>query len=131
MPVNIGQPSGLAVNNKSQLVILHRAGRVWDEFSFNEKTNVFNRSLDVIENSTITVLDPRTGELIGEFARGLFYMPHGLSVDSEGNYWVTDVARHQVFKLDPDFKPLLVLGEKMTPGNDEKHFCKPTDVSGC
>ena len=23
-------------------------------------------------------------------------MPHGLSVDKDGNYWVTDVALHQV-----------------------------------
>jgi hypothetical protein len=23
-------------------------------------------------------------------------MPHGLSVDAEGNIWVTDVAMHQV-----------------------------------
>jgi hypothetical protein len=25
-------------------------------------------------------------------------MPHGLSVDAEGNLWVTDVAMHQVKK---------------------------------
>lgn len=25
-----------------------------------------------------------------------FYLPHGLSVDKNGNYWVTDVALHQV-----------------------------------
>ena len=25
-------------------------------------------------------------------------MPHGLSLDSAGNIWVTDVGRHQVFK---------------------------------
>lgn len=29
-----------------------------------------------------------------------FYLPHGLSVDTDGNYWVTDVALHQViFRL--------------------------------
>jgi peptidylamidoglycolate lyase len=26
----------------------------------------------------------------------LFYMPHGLTVDHEGNIWVTDVGLHQV-----------------------------------
>ena len=25
-----------------------------------------------------------------------FYLPHGLSIDKDGNYWVTDVALHQV-----------------------------------
>ena len=25
-----------------------------------------------------------------------FYMPHGLTIDPEGNFWVTDTALHQV-----------------------------------
>jgi len=25
-----------------------------------------------------------------------FYMPHGLTIDAKGNYWITDVAMHQV-----------------------------------
>ena len=25
-----------------------------------------------------------------------FFMPHGLTIDSEGNTWLTDVAMHQV-----------------------------------
>lgn len=129
VPTNIGQASGVAVNNKSELVIFHRAGRVWDQNSFDESTNVFNKNLEAISNATITVVNPSTGKLLGEYGRNLFYMPHGLSVDSEGNYWVTDVARHQVFKLNSEFKPLLVLGEKMVPGSDNKHFCKPTDVA--
>jgi peptidylamidoglycolate lyase len=110
-------------------VILHRAGRVWDQFSFKENTNIFNKTLEALPNATITILDPASGKVIGEHGRGVFYMPHGLTADSEGNYWVTDVARHQVFKLNSEFKPLLVLGEKMVPGSDEKHFCKPTDVA--
>ncbi|ELW72941.1 Peptidyl-glycine alpha-amidating monooxygenase [Tupaia chinensis] len=60
-----------------------------------------------------------------------FYLPHGLSVDKDGNYWVTDVALHQVFKLDPQGKegPLLTLGRSMQPGSDQNHFCQPTDVA--
>jgi hypothetical protein len=27
-----------------------------------------------------------------------FYMPHGLSIDTDGNLWLTDVAMHQVRK---------------------------------
>ena len=37
---------------------------------------------------------------IGNPKRGwgmsVFYMPHGLTVDSRGRFWVTDVAMHQV-----------------------------------
>ena len=56
-------------------------------------------------------------------------MPHGLTIDSQGNIWVTDVGSHQVHKLDSNFKTLLTLGEKLVPGDDNKHFCKPTDVA--
>jgi len=27
-----------------------------------------------------------------------FYMPHGLTVDGHGHFWMTDVAMHQVIK---------------------------------
>ena len=60
-----------------------------------------------------------------------FYLPHGLSTDHEGNVWLTDVALHQVFKFPAGGSdtPLLTLGEKLTPGSDKDHFCKPTDVA--
>ena len=56
-------------------------------------------------------------------------MPHGLSSDTEGNLWLTDVARHQVLKYSPNGELLFTLGEAFVPGNDAKHFCKPTDVA--
>ena len=58
-------------------------------------------------------------------------MPHGLTVDSQGNVWLTDVALHQVFKFAADGgnQPLLELGEAFVPGSDHQHFCKPADVA--
>ena len=57
-------------------------------------------------------------------------MPHGLSLDSEGNIWVTDVGRHQVLKIDPNtHEVLLEVGENMVPGSDRTHFCQPADVA--
>jgi peptidylamidoglycolate lyase len=56
-------------------------------------------------------------------------MPHGLTIDSENNVWLTDVALHQVFKFSPDGKRLLVLGEARVPGADQTHFNMPTDVA--
>jgi peptidylamidoglycolate lyase len=47
--------------------------------------------------------------------------------------WITDVAMHQVFKFARDSacvgEPMLTLGERMVPGADDAHFCKPTDVA--
>ena len=58
-------------------------------------------------------------------------MPHGLTVDSHSNVWLTDVALHQVFKFPPKggAKPLLTLGTRFEPGNDDTHFCKPSAVA--
>ena len=57
-------------------------------------------------------------------------MPHGMSIDHQGNIWVTDVALHQVMKFSPNDleNPILTLGEAFKTGSDEKHFCQPTDV---
>jgi len=42
---------------------------------------------------------------------------------------VTDVALHQIFKFSPNSDvPSLTLGEAFESGNDNSHFCKPTDV---
>ena len=34
-----------------------------------------------------------------------------------------------MFKLSSEGKVQFVLGEKFVHGNDDKHFCKPTDVA--
>jgi DNA-binding beta-propeller fold protein YncE len=130
LPAEIGQTAGLAVDAQQNLVLFHRAGREWDEYSF-DKANRFNRSLGPITNSTIAVLDSTSGKILSTHGVGHFYMPHGLTIDAEGNLWVTDVGSHQVMKLAKkrNFKPSLVLGEKLVPGSDAKHFCKPTDVA--
>ncbi|OTF83477.1 hypothetical protein BLA29_002069 [Euroglyphus maynei] len=65
-------------------------------------------------------------------------MPHGLTIDQQNHsIWLTDVAMHQVFRYSlnkSDGKkyrkqPILVLGERFKPGDDDKHFCKPTSVA--
>ncbi|KAI1721589.1 NHL repeat domain-containing protein [Ditylenchus destructor] len=124
----IGQTAGLAIDSQNNLVLFHRSARVWDQYSFT-KDNRLNKTLGAIPNATIAILDPNTGKLISEHGQNEFYMPHGLTIDSEGNYWVTDVGSHQIIKLDKSFKPVMTLGEKLVPGSDDKHFCKPTDVA--
>jgi peptidylamidoglycolate lyase len=59
----------------------------------------------------------------------MFVMPHGLSVDSGDNIWLSDVGRHQVFKFSHDGELLFELGEKRVPGTDATHFNLPTDVA--
>ncbi|VDL79070.1 unnamed protein product [Nippostrongylus brasiliensis] len=130
LPVSkaLGEISGLAINAKGQLIAFHRADREWEASSFDDK-EVFNKKLGPIKNATIAVIDPSNGKVIEEHGQNMFYMPHGVTVDDKGNVWVTDVGSHQVHKLDSSFRPVLSLGEKLVPGDDARHFCKPTDVA--
>ncbi|XP_064130582.1 peptidyl-glycine alpha-amidating monooxygenase isoform X9 [Loxodonta africana] len=126
-----GQVSGVALDPENNLVIFHRGDHVWDGNSFDSKFVYQQRGLGPIEEDTILVIDPNNAAVLHSSGKNLFYLPHGLSIDKDGNYWVTDVALHQVFKLDPNSKegPMLILGRSMQPGSDQNHFCQPTDVA--
>uniref|UniRef100_A0A2K5Y011 Peptidylglycine alpha-amidating monooxygenase n=1 Tax=Mandrillus leucophaeus TaxID=9568 RepID=A0A2K5Y011_MANLE len=126
-----GQVSGVALDPKNNLVIFHRGDHVWDGNSFDRKFVYQQIGLGPIEEDTILVIDPNNAAVLQSSGKNLFYLPHGLSIDKDGNYWVTDVALHQVFKLDPNNKegPILILGRSMQPGSDQNHFCQPTDVA--
>ena len=52
-----------------------------------------------IPNDTIMVLDPDSGAVKSSWGAGMFYMPHGLTIDSSGNTYVTDVGLHQVLRV--------------------------------
>lgn len=124
----IGQVGGVAVDSENQPYVFHRGSRVWDQNSFNWDNTFAQRS--PIKENTILKIDKDNGRVLKEFGAGRFYMPHGLTVDNGGNIWVTDVGSHQVMKIKKeDGTPLMTLGEKLVPGNDNKHFCKPTDVA--
>lgn len=54
---------------------------------------------------------------------------HGIRIDHQGNFWLTDFRRHLVQKYDPNGKLLITLGEAGRRGNDTGHFDGPTDVA--
>jgi DNA-binding beta-propeller fold protein YncE len=93
-------------------VALDPAGKVW----------VLHRSKD----KPLLCFDPASGKLLDSWGGGLFGSPHGLSIDREGNFWITDTEYHQVFRFNRDHKLTLTLGEKGVPGADARHFDKPT-----
>src|SRR5215470_12723021 len=85
-----------------------------------------------------STLDPvlkfdETGKLVKSFGAGLILFPHGLSVDPEGNVWVTDGLGkegkgHQVFKFSPDGKVLMTLGKPGIAGSGTDEFNAPSAV---
>ena len=114
-----GQCVGIGVDAQNRVFIFHRSGRVWSQ----------PFPADPIAANTISVLDGKTGALLDSWGAGQFILPHGLTIDSQGNVWLTDVGLHQVFKYSPAGEGLLTLGEARVPGADASHFNLPTDVA--
>ena len=92
------------------------------------------------------------GTLVKSFGSGTMVFPHGLTMDRDGNIWVTDgqdnrprlargappnsplppapatIIGHQVFKYGPDGKLLMTLG-KQGGGRDAEYFYQPNAVA--
>ncbi len=115
----LGQATGVDIDSRGNVWVFHRAGREWSE----------PFPADAIPHATVWVFDAATGRVLRSWGAGQFRMPHGLTIDHEDNVWLTDVARHQVFKYSPDGRLLLTLGEAGVAGNDARHFDQPTDVA--
>lgn len=98
--------------------------------SFDLKNNYQLIDDGPIETSTVITIDSKSGKMIKHWGSNLFYLPHGLTVDSDF-LWLTDVGLHQIFKfpIDGSQQPLITLGQRFIPGNSENHFCKPTSVA--
>ncbi|MCB1279566.1 peptidyl-alpha-hydroxyglycine alpha-amidating lyase family protein [Prosthecobacter sp.] len=115
----LGLCAGVGVDAQNRVFVFHRSGRKW--------SNPFPK--EPIAQPTVTVIDGASGKVLSTWGENRFIMPHGLTVDHEGNLWLTDVGLHQVFKCTPEGKVLITLGERAKPGNDDAHFNLPTDVA--
>lgn len=117
--LELGLCAGVGVDSHNRVFVFHRNGRQW--------THPF--ASEPLADPTVTVIDGPTGKVVTAWGAGEFIMPHGLTIDDKDNVWLTDVARHQVFKYSHDGKPLMTLGERGVPGADHAHFNLPTDVA--
>ena len=115
----LGQATGVGVDSRNHVFVFHRAGREWTD-SFPS---------DPIPAATVAVFDGVTGQQVAAWGANQFIMPHGLTIDSRDNVWLTDVGRHQVYKFSSDGRLIFALGEAGVPGDDRSHFNLPTDVA--
>ncbi|NUO53311.1 MAG: hypothetical protein HOV80_31060 [Polyangiaceae bacterium] len=116
----LGQCSGVGIEADGSVLVFRRAGKDWNGGPIEP---------DMITEPTVLRFDPDTGELLGSFGAADFAMPHGLTVDSRGHIWLTDVELQQVFELDAAGTILRSFGERGIAGADESHFNMPTDVA--
>jgi sugar lactone lactonase YvrE len=73
------------------------------------------------------------GKLVRSFGAGMFLWPHGITVDRDGNVWVTDAEGngeigHQIHKFSPDGEHLMSLGTQGVAGNGPYVFDRPNDI---
>jgi DNA-binding beta-propeller fold protein YncE len=85
------------------------------------------------------------GNVVTSFGAGMFIRPHGVTVDADGNVWVTDHQNvdaeeaaqfpaavgkgQQVFKFSPTGEVLLALGTAGEPGDPPARLNNPTSVA--
>lgn len=115
----LGHVSGLALGLNGELWLFHRAERSGLPFNLNTP----------ITSSAVLRVNAKTGALHDSWGANQFVAPHGLTVDAQGNLWLTDIALHQVFKFAPDGRMLLTLGRRGVAGNTQDLFNGPSDVA--
>jgi streptogramin lyase len=71
----------------------------------------------------------RAGKFVKSFGAGMFKQPHGLTVDHDGNVWVTDQTGQQAVKFSPEGKVLMTLGKAGVAGSGPDTFNGPCDVA--
>jgi DNA-binding beta-propeller fold protein YncE len=105
----MGAPASSAFDAKGNLYVLYRGAQAFAEF------------------------DP-DGKFRRAFGDGLFRRTHGLTIDADGNLWVTDVGSHIVVKLNPKGETLLTIGTKGEAGEwneatQSHHLNEPNEVA--
>jgi len=118
----LGQVGGLHLGyqgNPNWLLIFHRSGREMLQIDHPEP----------ISEDVLMVWDTLANRSVTTFGRGLFNLPHGLTVDRDNNIWLTDVDSQLAYKLDPSGKLHLTVGMSNERGHDRKHLCRPTEVA--
>jgi sugar lactone lactonase YvrE len=86
-----------------------------------------------------SMLDPilqfdTSGRLLKSFGRGVIVNPHKLTIDRNGDLWVTDIGLMpgkgmQVHKFSPNGTELLTLGKAGEAGDGLNGFQAPTEVA--
>ncbi|CAF2813402.1 unnamed protein product [Rotaria sp. Silwood2] len=131
LPAQLGEIGGIGLNNaNNELIVFHRGSRKW-EYKYFDETRFRNEKYGPIEDDVLIHVDTRTGQTKFRWGAKKFYMPHGLTIDHEGNFWLTDIAMHQVFMFKPNDlnHPALVVGEMFKPGAGPSQLCRPADVA--
>ena len=132
---NLIQAPGVAVDSRSHVLVLHRGAHPILEF---DSAGKFIRSWGDGMFSEGKVMAVAPGDRApGASGYSAVYGPagcdscgaHSIRVDAEGNIWAVDAPGHVIYKMNPQGKVIMQLGQKGVPGMGPTNFNLPTDVA--
>lgn len=132
---NLIQAPGVAVDSRGHVLVLHRGAHPILEFDGGGK---FIRSWGDGMFSEGKVMAVAPGDRAkGASGYSAVYGPagcdscgaHSIRVDADGNIWVVDAPGQVVYKMNPQGKEIMQLGQKGVPGMSPTNFNLPTDVA--
>lgn len=133
-PWNFIQVSGIAIDSRGHVLLLHRGAHPLLEF---DSTGKLVRPWDIISFSEgkVAAIAPRD-RVPGHSAYSAVYGAagcdscgaHSVRVDPDHNIWVVDAPGQVIYKMDPQGKILMQLGKKGVAGTGHDTFNLPTDV---
>lgn len=120
LPSNVamGEAAGVAVDASGHVFVFHRPGRGFDP-----------SATEVLKEPAVLEIDGSTGKLIRSWGANTFLVPHGITIDGDGNVFLTDVGLQQVFKFSHDGVLEFAVGEPRVGKWDATHFNQPTDIA--
>ncbi len=132
---NFIQVSGVAIDMRGHILLLHRGAYPLLEFESGGK---FVRSWGSVQFSEGKVAAIAVGDRVpGRSVYSAVYGPagcdscgaHSVRVDPEHNIWVVDATGQVIYKMDPQGKVIMTLGQKGVAGTGHNTFNLPTDVA--
>lgn len=133
-PWNFIQVSGVAVDSRGRILVLHRGAQPLLEYESNGK---FVRSWNSVTFSEgkVAAIAPKD-RVAGRSNYSAVYGPagcdscgaHSVRKDPEGNIWVVDAPGQVIYKMDAQGKVIMQLGQKGVAGAGHNNFNLPTDV---
>jgi peptidylamidoglycolate lyase len=116
--VRLGECAGVALDGDGHVFVFHRPGRGFD-----------TAATEALADPAVLEIDADSGRLINSWGANMFLVPHGITIDSANNVFLTDVGLQQVFKFSHDGQPILAVGEPRVGAWDATHFNQPTDIA--
>ena len=133
-PWNFIQVSGVAVDSRGHILVLHRGAQALLDFESNGKLVHPWTTITFSEGKVAGVA--KADQVPGKSKYSAVYGAagcdscgaHSVRMDPEHNIWVVDAPGQVVYKLDPTGKVLMQLGKKGVAGSGHDTFNLPTDV---